>query len=114
MLSLTHKFFQCANAQNGKCYSFLNLSDPTRSGACHMVEQLELFSVPNPCKGLCQTNARGYCLGCFRSREERFQWQTFTDPQKRHVLRLCNQRRYRAQKVEIATDLSQDRQGSLF
>lgn len=40
-----------------------------------MAEQLEFFPVQSPCRGICQTDERGYCRGCFRSREERFNWQ---------------------------------------
>lgn len=28
-----------------------------------MAEQLEFFSLPNPCRGVCQSDARGYCCG---------------------------------------------------
>ena len=57
-----------------------------------MAEQLEFFPVQSPCRGICQTDERGYCRGCFRSREERFNWQTMSDAQKQEVLRLCRQR----------------------
>ncbi|MCQ4010570.1 DUF1289 domain-containing protein, partial [Klebsiella pneumoniae] len=40
-------------------------------------------------RGICQTDERGYCRGCFRSREERFNWKTMSDAQKQEVLRLC-------------------------
>lgn len=48
-------------------------------------------------------NARGYCLGCYRSREERFHWNAFSDSQKRAILRLCRQRYLRLRRGEIAT-----------
>lgn len=57
-----------------------------------MEEQLEFFSLPNPCRGVCQSDARGYCRGCLRSRDERFQWGGMSDNQKREVLRFCHQR----------------------
>ena len=60
------------------------------------MEQLAFFEIPSPCIGVCEANARGYCKGCFRSREERFNWQTYSDPQKREVIRLCQMRRQRA------------------
>ena len=59
------------------------------------MEQLEFFDIPSPCRGICEVNSRGLCRGCLRNREERFQWQTFSDTRKREVLRLCNQRRYK-------------------
>ncbi|MFK8260597.1 DUF1289 domain-containing protein [Erwinia sp. AnSW2-5] len=57
-----------------------------------MAEQLEFFPVPSPCRGICQVNERGYCRGCLRSREERFNWMAYNDAQKREVLRLCRLR----------------------
>ena len=68
-----------------------------------MAEQLEFFPVQSPCRGICQTDERGYCRGCFRSREERFNWQTMSDAQKQEVLRLCRQRllrKIRAHKTD--------------
>ncbi|MCL1079501.1 DUF1289 domain-containing protein [Parashewanella spongiae] len=59
------------------------------------MEQLEFFDVPSPCISVCQTDSRGYCLGCFRSRDERFQWQQFTLAKKVDVIRLCKQRKRR-------------------
>ncbi|QDF66191.1 DUF1289 domain-containing protein [Shewanella sp. SNU WT4] len=56
------------------------------------MEQLLFFELISPCKGICTTDKGGYCLGCFRSRDERFNWQTFNDSQKQEVLRLCQQR----------------------
>ncbi|WP_157420043.1 DUF1289 domain-containing protein [Oceanisphaera avium] len=59
------------------------------------MEQLEFFAVPSPCIGVCQMNNRGYCKGCFRSRDERFNWLKFSDSQKREVIRLCQDRKRR-------------------
>lgn len=56
------------------------------------MEQIEIFEIPSPCRGICQVNNRGYCKGCFRSREERFHWNALTDQQKRQVITLCQQR----------------------
>jgi predicted Fe-S protein YdhL (DUF1289 family) len=69
-------------------------------------EQLELFPIPSPCIGYCATDNKGYCLGCFRSRDERFNWLKLTPPQQRDVIRLCRQRKYRqhlATKNQTAT-----------
>ncbi len=57
-----------------------------------MMQQLELLSIENPCINVCQTDTRGYCSGCFRSRNERFDWATMTAQQKRKVLELCKKR----------------------
>jgi len=65
----------------------MNPSDPQ--------EQLELFPIPSPCVGRCQTDSRGYCIGCLRSREERFDWLKFSPAQQREIIRLCKQRKYR-------------------
>ncbi|MEL4430544.1 DUF1289 domain-containing protein [Shewanella mangrovisoli] len=61
------------------------------------MEQLAFFEIPSPCIGVCQTDARGYCKGCLRNREERFNWLHFTDAQKHDVIRLCHQRKRRRQ-----------------
>ncbi|MDZ7278587.1 DUF1289 domain-containing protein [Pantoea eucrina] len=79
-----------------------------------MPEQLEFFPVPSPCRGICQTDARGYCVGCLRSREERFNWMQFTDAQKREVLRLCRQRWLRLHKKQKGDDTQDPEQPSLF
>ena len=55
--------------------------------------QFELFPVPSPCIGVCTTNSKGYCLGCFRSRNERFNWNDMTPVQKMRVIDLCKKRK---------------------
>ena len=57
------------------------------------MEQLEFFDIPSPCVGVCIANNRGYCNGCFRSRDERQYWFKLSDAQKREVVRLCAQRK---------------------
>ncbi|UAB69223.1 MULTISPECIES: DUF1289 domain-containing protein [Vibrio] len=56
------------------------------------MEQLEFFSVPSPCVRVCTTDERGYCNGCMRNRQERFEWLTMTPAQQLHVIKLCRQR----------------------
>ncbi|MGQ7115119.1 DUF1289 domain-containing protein [Escherichia sp. TWPC-MK] len=46
----------------------------------------------SPCRGICQSDERGFCRGCFRSRDERFNWNKMSDGEKQEVLRLCRQR----------------------
>ena len=73
------------------------------------MEQLEFFTVPSPCVGVCTSDEKGYCKGCMRKREERFNWLHFTPAQQLHVIKLCRQRYRRkvlARKVE--TVLPQD------
>lgn len=79
-----------------------------------MPEQLEFFTVPNPCRGVCETDARGLCRGCFRNRSERFSWGQMSDAQKQDVLRLCRQREKRMLRSETATLNSEWEQISLF
>ncbi|PFG55956.1 hypothetical protein ATG66_2278 [Vibrio sp. ES.051] len=56
------------------------------------MEQLEFFTVPNPCVGICSVDEKGYCKGCMRKREERFNWLNYTPAQQLHVIKLCRQR----------------------
>lgn len=66
------------------------------------MQQIEIFDIPSPCKGICLVNNRGYCKGCYRSRDERFSWNSLTNSQKKKVLSLCQQRykRYLQQKIK--------------
>lgn len=59
------------------------------------MQQFELFPLPNPCIGVCQVNAKGYCQGCFRTRDERFNWQKLSSDQQRNVIRLAHNRKVR-------------------
>lgn len=63
-----------------------------------MQEQLEFFDIPSPCIGRCEMNAQGYCVGCYRSRQERFNWSIMNQHEKRNILRLCQQRYLRSLK----------------
>lgn len=80
--------------------------------------QLELFEIKSPCIGVCQTNRRGFCLGCARSRAERQQWLRFSDQEKRVVIRFCKERlrRARLSKINSIEDIgeSQVSQQDLF
>lgn len=55
--------------------------------------QLEFFAVPSPCIGVCQSGPKGYCKGCFRSREERLFWLKVDDGTRRVVLDACKRRK---------------------
>ena len=63
------------------------------------MEQLEFFSIPSPCIGVCEANSKGYCKGCLRSREERLYWLDMSDAQKQQVLRLLGLRRHKIQRL---------------
>lgn len=79
-----------------------------------MAQQLEFFEIPSPCRGICQADDRGYCRGCMRSRDERFNWIKLSDPQKRDVLRLCHQRWLRQQRNDKSDPSNLPEQPSLF
>lgn len=57
--------------------------------------QLEFFDVPSPCIGICQSNDKGQCLGCFRTRDERVGWINYTSDDKQKVIKRCSQRKKR-------------------
>ncbi|POP47199.1 DUF1289 domain-containing protein [Superficieibacter electus] len=79
-----------------------------------MAEQLEFFPLQSPCRGICQTDERGFCRGCMRSREERFNWQQFSNAQKQEVLRLCRQRLLRKLRANRSSHDEEPQQPSLF
>ncbi|NLU13211.1 MAG: DUF1289 domain-containing protein [Gammaproteobacteria bacterium] len=66
------------------------------------MQQLEFFEIPSPCIGVCEANNKGYCKGCFRSREERLYWLKLSEADKRQVVRLCVQRKARVLKAKEA------------
>jgi len=77
-------------------------------------EQLEFFPVQSPCRGICQSDERGFCRGCMRSRDERFNWQAMSDAQKQEVLRLCRQRWQRKLRAMRGQPPEEPDQPSLF
>lgn len=77
-----------------------------------MIDQGQLFHTPNPCRSICTVNNKGFCKGCFRSREERFHWNEFTEYQKHLVVQLCH---VREKRIEAARrkKLLQEEQNTL-
>ena len=65
--------------------------------------QLEFFDVPSPCIGVCQSDEKGHCLGCFRTREERQQWISLSSDDKQKVIKRCVQRKKRKDKAKLAS-----------
>ena len=63
------------------------------------MEQIELFAIESPCRGVCENSKKGFCKGCLRSREERFHWFSLSNEERHHVLDLCKQRRARLLKA---------------
>jgi|LSQX01.1.fsa_nt_gb predicted Fe-S protein YdhL (DUF1289 family) len=85
----------------------------------YMNNQLEIFEIPSPCIGVCEVNNKGFCKGCFRSRDERLHWLQLSSEQKREVIRLCQSRRTRVMRARQEALEQQSRseltgQGSLF
>lgn len=79
-----------------------------------MQEQLEFFDIPSPCIGRCEMNTQGYCVGCYRSRQERFNWSTMNQHEKRNILRLCQQRYLRSLKKMSSAIEKENDQLNLF
>lgn len=59
------------------------------------MNQLEIFDIPSPCIGVCQVNNRGYCKGCFRSREERVHWFEVDNITRHKIIEACKARKKR-------------------
>ena len=60
------------------------------------MQQIEFFDIPSPCINVCQAGARGYCVGCYRSREERQHWHLLESDIKRKIIKACVLRKKRA------------------
>ena len=55
--------------------------------------QLEFFDVPSPCINTCESDEKGHCLGCMRSRDERQSWGSLNNNDKQKVIKRCIQRK---------------------
>ncbi len=69
------------------------------------MEQLEFFEIPSPCIGVCESGDKGYCKGCFRTRDERVYWHQVNDDVKRKIIKACylRKRRKLAKKPIVST-----------
>ena len=79
--------------------------------------QLEFFDIPSPCIGICQSNDKGQCLGCFRTRDERVGWINLTADDKQKVIKRCQQRKKRQMapiKSKVVENTSEIQQASLL
>jgi len=56
-------------------------------------QQLEFFEIPSPCIGVCESGPRGFCKGCYRSRDERLYWLKVDDATKRKIISACARRK---------------------
>lgn len=79
------------------------------------MKQLEFFQIPSPCIGVCESGPRGYCKGCYRSRDERRYWNDCATDVKRKIIIACAQRKKRHlyRKKDSDTTLP-PQQGMLF
>lgn len=44
---------------------------------------------------MCESDEKGHCRGCMRSRDERQEWINFTNDDKQKVIKRCQQRKKR-------------------
>lgn len=81
-------------------------------------EQLEFFDIPSPCIGVCESGPRGFCKGCFRSRDERLYWLKVDDATKRKIISACTRRKKavlaRERKKGMSDNNDSGEQFSLF
>lgn len=81
-------------------------------------QQLEFFEIPSPCIGVCESGSRGFCKGCFRSRDERLYWLKVDDATKRKIISACVRRKKavlaRERKAQTDQNESGDQQYPLF
>jgi predicted Fe-S protein YdhL (DUF1289 family) len=47
---------------------------------------LPLQPILSPCIGICQLDARGYCLGCYRTGDEIARWRGMSDAERTRYL----------------------------
>lgn len=66
---------------------------PSHNCRNETMQQLEFFEIKSPCISVCENNQRGYCKGCYRSREERIHWRQYLPVKRYHILTLCYQRK---------------------
>lgn len=59
------------------------------------LEQIEMFQLPNPCIGVCESGPKGYCKGCLRSRQERFDWHNKPEAERSDILHKLKLRQKR-------------------
>jgi len=60
------------------------------------LRQIEIFDITSPCIGVCQSGPTGYCLGCYRSRDERLHWIKLPQDVQSKIVKACVMRKKRA------------------
>ena len=75
------------------------------------MKQIEIFEITSPCIGVCQSGPKGFCVGCFRSRDERVHWVNLEQDIQSKIIKACSARKKRAKaaqnKKKSSTDTSQ-------
>lgn len=80
------------------------------------MKQLEIFEITSPCIGVCQSGPAGYCLGCFRSREERLHWIKLDQDVQSTIIKACalRKKRFIASKNKSPQPKTTPNQNDLF
>jgi predicted Fe-S protein YdhL (DUF1289 family) len=80
------------------------------------VKQIEIFEISSPCIGVCQSGPSGYCLGCFRSRDERLHWTKLEQDVQSKIIKVCTVRkkRFLANKQKTSNEQIKPHQNDLF
>ena len=60
------------------------------------MKQIEIFEITSPCIGVCQSGPKGFCVGCFRSREERVHWINLEQDVRSKIIKACALRKKRS------------------
>ncbi|MGJ8679626.1 DUF1289 domain-containing protein [Paraglaciecola sp.] len=60
------------------------------------MKQIEFFEIKSPCIGVCEAGPKGYCIGCYRSREERMHWLKLEQDVQSKIIKACGLRKKRA------------------
>jgi predicted Fe-S protein YdhL (DUF1289 family) len=64
------------------------------------LKQIEIFEISSPCIGVCQSGPKGFCVGCFRSREERVHWINLEQDVQSKIIKACAARKRRAKVIK--------------
>ena len=64
------------------------------------MKQIEIFKISSPCIGVCQSGPKGFCVGCFRSREERVHWINLEQDVQSKIIKACAIRKKRAKVIK--------------
>jgi hypothetical protein len=80
------------------------------------LKQIEIFEISSPCIGICQSVPKGFCVGCYRSREERVHWINLEQDVQSKIIKACAARKKRAMlaKKEKSASENKPTQGSLL